>query len=210
MRRMWHVWPGQLWPALPSQEARFAELLGDLTSGPGSFSRDDVSSLLGILRCGGDLTAAREFAPGLDLPALRGAFEALSVSLAASRGAWQAIVESPSRVTVLENADLASLLMPVPVHRVMYALEESEEVLRAVVSTLQEKIDDTCFVAAALENELLEVSPPSPMGIEIGARLYSATVPGTYADPFFLADRVAALSPVRVADLLTQCDMVSA
>lgn len=204
---MWHVWPGQLWPALPDQELRFSGMLRDRAE-PAAFSRDDVSSLVGILRCGGDLDAAVRFAPGLNLSALRGAFDAVEGQLQACQRAWDAIVHDPSAATLIEHADSASLLMPVPVHRMLYALEESPEVLRAVVRTLQEKIDDMTRAARAFEHELRSVVPPSPMGIDIGSRLFSATSAGVYGDPFFLTDRVSALSPVRLADLLTRCDVV--
>lgn len=208
MRRMWHVWPGQLWPALSWQEVKFEERLRELAGTSSAFCRDDVSSVMGILRCGADLDASLDLAPGLNLPALLGAFESLQSTLASARGAWEAMVEDPSPGSLLAHADVASLLLPVPVHRALYALEEAPDALAHAMALLGDQVRQTVAAAQAIESELHAVIPPSPMGVEIGARLYSSTVPGAYADPFYCADRVTALSPVRVSDLLSRVEML--
>ena len=120
----------------------------------------------------------------------------------ASADAWSRIVNDPVPSTLLAAAEEASRLLPVPVHRALYAMEESDTVLAAVVGDLASQVNSRRQAALVLEEELRAHVPPSLAGVAIGASLHSPSEPGLYADPFYFPDRVAALSSVRVIDLL--------
>jgi hypothetical protein len=186
----------------PVQERECVTRLRELASAPGAFDRDDATALVGILRCGATWDRVLELAPGLSLPAVLGAYEKLSGELEAARRAWGSIVRSPSPRSLALHADTASRLLPVPVHRALFAMEDAPSSLDAVVAELAASVAGVCGAAQAIEGRLEEFVAPSSAGVTVGEALFSTTVPGVYSDPFFLADRVSALSPVRVAELL--------
>ena len=190
MRRMSHVWPGQYWPMSAQQEKTAVAELRRRAGKPSAFDRDDVSAMVGILRCGAEWDRVLELAPGLD------------GGLRKSRKAWKSIVTQPTSGSLLRNASQAALVLPVPVHRALFVLEDSPELLAHEVAIISEQVEEYCRATLLVEAELRKYSPPSNAGMSVGARLFSSTRPGAYADPFFLAERVTALSPVRVAELL--------
>lgn len=202
MRRMNHIWPGQHWPMSMTQETACISELRERAGAPGVFDRDDVTAMMGILRCGSPWDRALELAPGLNLPALLGAYEKLATELEKSRRAWADIVKKPEARILVQQADIASRLLPVPVHRALFAMEDAPTSLPAVMHELDTALREAHRAARLIEEKLEAHVPPSPSGVTVGAKLFSPTAPGVYADPFYLADRVSALSPVRVAELL--------
>ena len=196
------MWPGQYWPMSAQQEKTAVAELRRRAGKPSAFDRDDVSAMVGILRCGAEWDRVLELAPGLNLPALLGAYEKLDGGLRKSRKAWKSIVTQPTSGSLLRNASQAALVLPVPVHRALFVLEDSPELLAHEVAIISEQVEEYCRATLLVEAELRKYSPPSNAGMSVGARLFSSTRPGAYADPFFLAERVTALSPVRVAELL--------
>jgi hypothetical protein len=64
------------------------------------------------------------------------------------------------------------------------------------------EIHQVTVFAHGLESALLDLEPQDPEGVEVGCRLYNPHEPGVYGNPFYLPDRVAALSPVRVREFL--------
>jgi len=196
------VWPGQYWPMSALQEKAALAELRRRAGKPAGFDRDDVSAIVGILRCGADWDRVLELAPGLNLPALLGAYGKLDSGLRKSRKAWSLIVAHPTAGSLVRNASQAALILPVPVHRALFVLEDSPDLLAQEVAALDYQVEENCRATRLVEAELQKYTPPSNAGISVGSRLFSSTRPGAYADPFFLADRVTTLSPVRVAELL--------
>lgn len=199
---MSHVWPGQYWPMSHAQEIAAIAELRTLAGQPGPFERDDVSAMVGILRCGAPWDRVLELAPGLNLPALLGAYDTLAAGLAESRAAWEQFTTEKTATALVHNASLAARLLPVPVHRALFTMEDTPHLLAEEAATLEQRVAECTRAANLIEQELERYRPPSNTGMNIGAKLFSPTNPGVYADPFFLADRVTSLSPVRVAELL--------
>lgn len=205
MRRLWHVWPGQWWPLLPTQEKDFYDKLLEATDGTPSkkVDRDDVTALLNVLRCGTDIETLKIVAPGCQLNKILAAYNLLESRRRQSESAWLAIEEDPSPITMHQLAPLAAKLLPVPVHRILAAHEQilADRVSEAIAEATSQ-VHRYRVLAKGMEIELEKLHPQNPAGIEIGAKLYNPTNPGVYGNAFFLPDRVSALSPVRVSDLL--------
>lgn len=202
MRRMWHLWPGQLWPFTREQEDVFARDLRAEASRPSRSDRDDLTALLGILRCGCSLEAALTVAPGLRVNRLLHVYDRLDQSLQTARSAWAEIVGGDEDA-VPKAAEKASLLLPGIVGRVTSSLAAgSAESFRTALRSVSHQIDVTAAHAQHLEGQCLSMPPGSPAVIELGAELFHPHRPGVYASPTYLPDRVASLSSLRVSDLL--------
>ena len=205
MRRMWHVWPGQWWPMLPTQEAEFISELETLAGDriATRVERDDVTALLNALRCGTSVEQLLVAAPGVHPGRLVASYRFLERHRAASEQAWLAIEADPTPATLHEMAALAGRLLPVPMHRILSARDHAlaERVTEAIAEATSQ-VHRQRVLAKGLEAVLEQHKETTEAGIEIGARLYNPMNPGVYGDAYFLPDRVASLSPVRVADLL--------
>lgn len=202
---MWHVWPGQWWPMLPAQESEFIEDLESLVVGKvaARVDRDDVTALLNALRCGTSVAQLQEVAPGMVPARLVAAYRYLERHRAASELAWARIEADPTPATLHEMAPLAGRLLPVPIHRILSARDHAlyERVTEAIAEATSQ-VHRQRVLAKGLEAELEKHTETSLFAVDLGARLYNPMSPGVYGDAFFLPDRVASLSPVRVADLL--------
>ena len=192
---------------LADQESRFVEELAARVnpSAKARFDRDDVSVLMTALRCGTDLEVLLTVAPKVNITRLHAAYQRLDALRRTSVTAWLAIERSPSERVIRQHADAARVLLPVPVGRVTQRLTQAsrEDVVRAVAETAAEmrKME---IVARSIEAELAELNDDDPQGVAIGTRLYDPHHPGVYASPFYCPDRVGALTPLRLRDVLNE------
>jgi hypothetical protein len=202
MRRMWHLWPGQLWPFTLEQEAAFATDLRNAATRNSRSDRDDLTALLGILRCGCTLEDALRLAPGLRVNRLASAYNRLSENLDQARDAWTALTLcEPGEVG--RYTDRVALLVPGLAGRVVAAArDDASEPFRAAVRSVVHQVEVTDARARQIEARCAACPPGSPTVVDLGAELFHPHRPGVYASPTYLPDRVATLSPVRVSDLL--------
>lgn len=202
MRRMWHLWPGQLWPFTLEQEVAFATDLRNAATRTSRSDRDDLTALLGILRCGCGLDGALRLAPGLRINRLASAYNTLSENLEAARASWTALTEcAPSETS--QYAERAALLVPGLVGRITAAAHgAAAEPLTIAVRSVVHQVDVTRFRTRQIEERCASLPPGSPMVVDLGSELFHPYRPGAYASPTYIPDRVSALSPVRVSDLL--------
>lgn len=202
MRMTWHIWPGQHWPLTSEQEHRFVEDLTSRATDANTPVRDDVTVLLSMLRCGTDLDQALELAPGLQpqLPHLLGAYRLLASSLQTATAAWERSLSADSS-DLGAHADRAARLLPAPVER-LRSCAADPTARRHTAEVLRERIAATVEQARTIEVQCAALPPPSPAALKLGLQLFHPQIPGLYADPFYLPDRVSALSPTRVDSLL--------
>lgn len=204
MRRMWQIWPGTLAPATLDAERRFVADLEARVSRPSRATRDDVTALISMLRCGATVEEAFEFAPGLAAGKLLGAHRRIESLRASSVEAWSRIVAEPTHERWRADRRCAARLFPVAVERVVVSLETdpSPRRLREVVAQAHQRMVEVTATAAAIERRLDEVTGPTVYAATLAAALFTPHGACVYGDPFFVPDRVATLSPTRVGDLL--------
>lgn len=204
MRRMWHVWPGQWWPLLPDQEAAFvAELVAASPARATKPDRDDITSLLNILRCGADLSTVIQVAPGIKPARLLAAYRLLEARRSESEQAWLAIENDPDVHTLRIHASVASRILPVPVHRILATVDQAvAEGVTEAIAAASAQIHHLKITARGIEHELQDMEAGSERGMALGVKLFHPHDPGIFGNPYFLPERISALSPVRVTDLL--------
>jgi len=202
---MWQIWPGQLWPLTVEQEAEFVADLEALTARASRPTRDDVTALMSILRSGCGVESALRFAPGLSPAALLGAYRKIETRRIAAVSSWQQVVADPTLAVWKHERRSAGKILPVAVERLSGSSDD--ELLRPgtfakAVAKIQERIDDTSRTALEVEVRCARLRPTLPQLGVLATTLYNPVGSCVYADPFYLADRVASLSPARVSDLL--------
>jgi hypothetical protein len=204
MRRMWQIWPGTLAPATLQAELRFVAELESRVSRPSRATRDDVTALISILRCGATLDEAFSFAPGLTAGQLLAAHRKVDTLRAASVSAWERIAAAPTHECWRADKRAAARLFPVAVERIVVALETdpSPRRLKEVVAQVQSRMQEVTNTATAIEQRLSEVLGPTLYASTLAAALFTPHGACVYSDPFFVPDRVATLSPTRIGDLL--------
>jgi hypothetical protein len=199
---MWHIWPGRLWPADAKSEAALVAGLRALVKRPSRATRDDVTALLSILRCGTTLEEAMAFAPGLRPAGLLAAHQKLDQLRRASAAAWDAIAADPTVPIWRANVKAASRIYPVAVDRVRAALEIDPRRLETSVHQIQQRMDEMSAIALEIERRCAATPSTLPQAGALSALLFNPHGTHAYADPFFVPTRVAVLSPTRVGDLL--------
>lgn len=204
MRRMWHIWPGNLWPASLLEERRFVADLQERASRPSKATRDDVTALISILRCGATVEEALAFAPGLKAGKLLSAHRRLDSLRLTSVEAWDRIAADPTPARWKADRRAAAKLFPVAVDRVAVALETdpSERRLVEIVTQVNQRMRDLAATAEAIERKIVTVPRSLPYSGTLSASLYTPHGACVYGDPFFVPDRVSVLSPTRIGDLL--------
>jgi len=202
MRMMWHIWPGQYWPFTLEQEQTFYEkLLARAENTNTEFGRDDVTTLLGMLRCGTTLEQATDLAPGLNFCRLVSAYCFIDKALQRSIKAWEAIVERPENGTFCKNQNEAQKILPAVVKK-LSAQQEDSTSLQRTVAEAKLYITEANNRAYQLEVECLKLPVPSTAALNLGCQLFHPNTPGIYGDPYYLPNRLSSLSPTRVDALV--------
>jgi hypothetical protein len=201
---MWQIWPGQLWPLTVDQEAEFLAELESRVTRVSRPTRDDVTALMSMLRCGTPLSDALTFAPGLRLPALLGAYRRMETLRSTSADAWARISADPTPQVWKTDRRAAAKLLPVAIDRLTAAFADHPggTTFERAVRQVQRRIDDTVIAAAELESRAAEMPAHMPQTAVVTSALYNPLGTCVYADPFYLPDRVSTISPARVGDLL--------
>jgi len=201
---MWQIWPGTLAPASLEAERHFVAELESRISRPSRATRDDVTALISILRCGTTVAEALSFAPGLTAGQLLGAHRKVDTLRAASVTAWGRIAAEPTHERWRADKRAAARLFPVAVERIVVALETdpSSRRLKEVVAQVQTRMQEVTNTAIAIEQRLSEVMGPTAYAGMLTTALFTPHGACVYSDPFFVPDRVATLSPTRIGDLL--------
>jgi hypothetical protein len=201
---MWHIWPGTLRPASLLEERQFVADLRSRVSRPSKATRDDVTALISLLRCGTTVDEAFMFAPGLKAGKLLAAHVRLDSLRLASLEAWERIVADPTRARWRLDHRVAARLFPVAVERVAIALESdpTPQRLRIVVGQVAARMKEVSAAASLIERKAAVVTQTLPYASALAAALYTPNKSCAYGDSFFVPDRVAVLSPTRVGDLL--------
>jgi len=201
---MWHIWPGRLWPASEASEAEFVAELERRSPRSSRATRDDVIALVSILRCGTTVEEALHFAPGLSPARLLGAHRRLETARAQAVEAWNLIAADPTPQVWRSQMRKAARLFPVAVERVVVGLESlsSDDRLVELVAQVDQRMREVTDIGRAIEQRCASVPPTLPHAAALAAALYNPHGPCVYADPFFVPNRVAALSATRVGDLL--------
>lgn len=201
---LWQLWPGRHWPLLREEEQEFRTELCRLAEGEVlEHDRGDYTAVLNALRCGLSAAELTEIAPGLRPGRLLGAYEHLEALRSESHAAWDALVEDPSRIVLARHSHNAARLLPVPVYRILSGDQITEgRSLVSVVAAASSEVARLRSEGAAVEDALRSLTPPSERAVTLGRELYDPYDPGVWGNPYFLPDRVGALMPVRVADLL--------
>lgn len=209
----WQLWPGRHYPLAASEEAAF---VADLRlrsvnepppiqprGGTKVLDRDITTVLLGALRCGSMPTEVLGLAPGLRCSQLVRKYDELEVLRGRAEEAWRAIIDSPTVATISEHAAAAARLLPVPVYDLVNrGTIVNPEGLELAVSRTAAHVEELGRQVRAVESDLERGLMSGEALIERGRVLYDPYVPGLWANPYFLPDRVGTLTPVRLADLL--------
>lgn len=215
MGRMWLLWPGDgvafsasaerdfvsglsvvslsLPEPLPSRRTAVSEQDGY------GFDRDDVTVLMSLLRCGADLEGAVAAAPGLVSRSgrLLAAYALLQARHQVCVKAWGAVA-SGARSSMLRAAPRSSRLMPSPTRLIRAAPVDG---LADVRSEVVGRVAAVSAEAARVHERACSL-PSFDERADAGAMLFHPYEGGLFRSPWFLPDRVSALSPEGVASLL--------
>jgi hypothetical protein len=165
--------------------------------------RDAISVLLTILRCGTPLAEVQRLAPGLDMCRLSTAYATLEKARARAVTAWEYIEEHPTSASLWEYAERASLVLPVVTHTILSKTMRPDSATVALgVAEASAEVHRVRVLALGVEASLDALDPGDPKGVDLGAQLYNPVNPGIYGSAYYLPDRVASLTPLRVRDLL--------
>lgn len=164
-------------------------------------TRDDTTTLVGILRSGGNLNSALAFAPGLRVNSLLAAYNRLEKQRAAGEAAWKALCSKPTVVSFSKQKKLIVKLLPVIVKDledtvgsggdIAAEIQKYETIVKTAIKTA-EALEDTCLKASS--------NPTALYGVV--SRLYDPVYEySAYLHYAYLPDRVSTLSPSRVEAL---------
>ena len=205
VRKLWHSLPGQHWPLLYHQEKQFYESLLEYKNKTSKFTRDDVTLLMTILRCGTSIDQVKSQVPGVKIHRLLNSYMYLKAKLDDSLDAWKEIEDNPSLEILHSNASCAAMILPIPIH---YALSSqgqlTENTVIDSIAYSSGKIGSIGVNVHALEKKLEKLPEGSSDGVEIGKKLIDPYNPGLYSNPYYKPDRVSSLTPLRVKDLLSK------
>lgn len=200
---VWMPWFGRNRLATPQEEAEFVDdLASRATHRPTTVRRSDVTAVLNALRCGLTVEQLLERAPGLCPARLHAAYCELERRRYDANLAWTTIAIA-GRIDVFDrHRGEAAKLVPALVTRLDEVVVGSPEEFDLVLLQLAAAVASTNAAARRIER-VIEASPAdSERSVELGRVLYNHGGQGVTSRPDFLAHRVGALVPTRVAALL--------
>lgn len=200
----WMPWIGRQRPATPDEEAAFADELARRAAGSEApVRRSDVTAVLNALRCG--LTAAELFeeAPGLRPERLHAAYCELEYLRFEASLAWSTIAASGHIEVFEDHRAAAAKLLPAVVSRLDDVARTAPEEFDLVALQLAAAVASTNAAARRIERVIAAAPAGSTRAVTLGRVLYDPCGGGGVTGrPDFLAHRVGALVPARVAALL--------
>lgn len=201
----WQALDGQGWPASKEQETEFVAQLRRAAAGSSDATptRTSTTCVLNALRCGANLNQVLDLLPGADPAEMLASYEDLHQRFHMARDAWLAIARERTEDALSDYGLAASLLMPVPVHRIRTVLSQlgDHDHDQDVVGDAVTLVTTSTRRADRVELELTRFEPRSRVAISLGRHLHDLSRPGAWSNPYYLPSRVTQLSPVRVADL---------
>lgn len=208
MRKMWQSWSGTKYPLSREDERKFIKKLKAYVDEHGkrttACTRDDITTLMGILRSGGTLSGALQFASGLRVNSLLAAYGRLEKRRAASEQAWYALCAQPTVANFGRQKKLVIKLLPVVVKDIEDVLAAGGDV-EGEIKKYETIVKTAIKNAEALEDTCLKVSGNPTALYGVVSRLYDPVYDySAYLNHAYLSDRVSTLSPSRVEALWTK------
>lgn len=200
---IWMPWTGRGRLATPEEEAVFVdELAWRSGDEPAAVRRSDVTAVLNALRCGLTVDELFDRAPGLHADRLYAAYCDLERRRAAAGVAWNEIAVAGRIDVFAEHRAEAAKLLPALVTRLDDIVVAEPDEFDLVLVQLAAAVASTGAAARRIERVIEASEPESRRAIELGRVLYHHGGEGVTGRPDFLAHRVGALVPPRVAALL--------
>jgi hypothetical protein len=215
---MWQILPGQGFPMSLEQEREFNLELKERSKSSkkkGKYSRDDLIIVLTALRCGTLVDDLLKMAEGCDVINLYISYQKLEEKRIKSVDAWNDLILNPDYTHILKNKNNIKKIMPFIGSKLDdIVLDVKSENLKKdqmldKIMELASNVTKISMLANSKENELKDyLKKKSKLSekkaIEIGVELYDPIRPGIYGNNFYLPNRVASLTPIRVRDLLNE------
>lgn len=209
MLRAWHTGLGRGWPFLPQEESLFRCQLPDPAAGY-RWRRSDVTTLMVALREGTHPWQLSAFLPGWDRVAAAAVYDYVQARLDHAADMWYRFVQDPCTATLTAVVHDTEPVLPVPVA----ALTDTVARPHAGVSLADAAAQAAARVAAAadrvdqLETQMGHAAVYDRVSAAFyGAWLYHPRQPCAYSEPYFLPQRLAHLTPTRLARILGETQL---
>jgi hypothetical protein len=217
-KRMWQILPGQGFSMSLEQERAFVLELKERSidsKKKGRYNRDDLIIVLTALRCGTSVDSLLKMAEGCDVENLYISYLKLEEKRFKSVEAWNDLILYPDYAHVLKNKNNIKKIMPFIGSKlediILEVKSESikKEQMLDKIMDIASNVTKVSMLASSKENELSDfINKRSKISekkaVEIGVELYDPIRPGIYGNNFYLPNRVASLTPIRVRDLLNE------
>lgn len=215
---MWQILPGQGFSMSLEQERTFVLDLKEKAKDSkkkGRYNRDDLIIVLTALRCGTSVDTLLKMAEGCDVKNLYLSYLKLEEKRCKAVEAWNDLISNPDYTHILKNKQNIKKIMPFIGSKlddiVIEVKNESikkEQILDRIMD-LAFNVTKVTMLASSKENELSDYlnrrnKLSEKKAVEIGVELYDPIRPGIYGNNFYLPNRVASLTPIRVRDLLNE------
>ncbi len=215
---MWQILPGQGFSMSLEQERAFVLELKERSidsKKKGRYNRDDLIIVLTALRCGTSVDSLLKMAEGCDVENLYISYLKLEEKRFKSVEAWNDLILYPDYAHVLKNKNNIKKIMPFIGSKlediILEVKSESikKEQMLDKIMDIASNVTKVSMLASSKENELSDfINKRSKISekkaVEIGVELYDPIRPGIYGNNFYLPNRVASLTPIRVRDLLNE------
>jgi hypothetical protein len=200
---IWSPWHGRNWPLTPSEEEAFVlELSIRVDDASATPRRSDFTAVLNALRGGISVAQLREFAPGLSLTRVYGAYNELERRRRNAEDAWHAIVRTGTAAALDEFGDAAAQLLPSLVAQLRSVVDIEPRELATTCRRMTQRVHQVQHDVSHIEQALEKFDPASPRGVTLGALLIGSHGAGLASRIDFLPRRVGLLEPTRAAALL--------
>lgn len=217
-KKMWQILPGQGFSMSLEQERAFVLELKERTldlKKKGRYNRDDLIIVLTALRCGTSVDTLLKMAEGCDVNNLYISYLKLEEKRFKAVEAWNNLVLYPDYTHVLKNKNNIKKIMPFVGSKLNDIILEvkndniKKEQMLDKIMELASNVTKVSMLASSKENELSDfINKRNKLSVkkavEIGVELYDPIRPGIYGNNFYLPNRVASLTPIRVRDLLNE------
>jgi len=215
---MWQILPGQGFSMSLEQERVFVLELKERSvdsKKKGRYNRDDLIIVLTALRCGTSVDILLKMAEGSDVKNLYISYLKLEEKRLKAVEAWNDLILYPDYAHVLKNKNSIKKIMPFVGSKLDDIVLEVEsesikkEQMLDKIMYIASNVTKVSMLASSKENELSDFinkrnNISEKKAIEIGVELYDPIRPGIYGNNFYLPNRVASLTPMRVRDLLNE------